>query len=92
MSYQREYERRVRIGVVGIGSHAYRNILPALHYLPVTLVALCDLNAELLAKTAAEYGGIPDLHGRRGDVRGATSRPRCRARLRRTSAAPRADD
>ena len=59
MSYQREYERRVRIGVVGIGSHAYRNILPALHYLPVTLVALCDLNADLLAKTAAEYGGIP---------------------------------
>ncbi len=59
MSYQREYERRVRIGVVGIGSHAYRNILPALHYLPVTLVALCDLNADLVAKTAAEYGGIP---------------------------------
>ncbi len=58
MSYQREYTRRLRVGVIGIGSHAYRNILPALHYLPVSLVALCDLNADLLARTAAEYGDI----------------------------------
>src|SRR6185437_13031117 len=57
MTYQREYERRLRIGMVGVGSHAYRNILPALHYLPVSLVALCDLNEDLLARTAAEYPG-----------------------------------
>ena len=58
MSYQREYERRVRLGVVGVGSHAYRNILPALHYLPVSLVAVCDVNAELLQVTGAQYGGV----------------------------------
>ncbi len=58
MSYQREYERRLRIGVVGVGSHAYRNILPALHYLPVSLVAICDVNEELLRATAAQYGGV----------------------------------
>jgi len=58
MSYQREYSRRLRVGIVGVGSHAYRNILPALHYLPVSLVAMCDLNAELLGQTAAEYGGV----------------------------------
>src|SRR6185312_5041486 len=57
MTYQREYERKLRIGVVGVGSHAYRNILPALHYLPISLVALCDLNGDLLAQTAAEYPG-----------------------------------
>ncbi len=57
MTYQREYERRLRIGVVGVGSHAYRNILPALHYLPISLAALCDLNGELLGRTAAEYPG-----------------------------------
>jgi predicted dehydrogenase len=57
MTYQRAYERRLRIGVVGVGSHAYRNILPALHYLPVSLTALCDLNGELLARTVAEYPG-----------------------------------
>jgi predicted dehydrogenase len=56
MSYQREYEQRLRIGLVGVGGHAYRNILPALHYLPVELIALCDLNQDLLARTAKEYG------------------------------------
>jgi predicted dehydrogenase len=56
VSYQRDYERRLRVGVVGVGSHAYRNILPTLHHLPVTLVALCDLDAGLAARTAQEYG------------------------------------
>jgi len=59
MSYQREYDRRLCVGIVGVGSHAYRNILPALHYLPVSLVAMCDINADLLARTAPEYGNIP---------------------------------
>ena len=57
MSYQRDYERKIRVGVVGVGSHAYRNILPALHYLPVDLVALCDLNPEALKATGKEYEG-----------------------------------
>ncbi len=55
MSYRREYDRQLRIAMVGVGSHAYRNLLPALTYLPVDLAALCDVNATLLAKTAAEY-------------------------------------
>jgi predicted dehydrogenase len=57
MSYQRDYERKLRVGMVGLGSHAYRNILPALHYLPVNLVALCDLDAATLANTGKEYEG-----------------------------------
>ncbi|MBC8104174.1 MAG: Gfo/Idh/MocA family oxidoreductase [Cytophagales bacterium] len=56
MSYQRDFETRLRVAVVGVGSHAYRNILPALHYLPVELVALCDVNLELARRTASEYG------------------------------------
>ena len=56
MSYQREFDRRLRVAVVGVGSHAYRNVLPTLHYLPVELVALCDVNHELAARTAPEYG------------------------------------
>ena len=56
MSYQRNYEKRLRVAVVGVGSHAYRNILPTLHYLPVELVALCDVNRELAERTAPEYG------------------------------------
>jgi hypothetical protein len=55
--YQREYERRVRTAVVGIGSHSYRNILPALHFLPVELKAVCNRsNRDMAEKTAAEYG------------------------------------
>lgn len=56
MSYQRDFPKRLRIGVVGVGSHAYRNILPALHYLPVQLVAFCDANLELARRTAPEFG------------------------------------
>jgi predicted dehydrogenase len=55
MSYQRAFERLLRIGVVGVGDHAYRNLLPALHYLPLQLVALCDLDPLLLERTGAEY-------------------------------------
>lgn len=56
MSYQRDFEKRLRVAVVGVGSHAYRNILPAMHYLPVRLTALCDVNLELAQRTAPEYG------------------------------------
>lgn len=56
MSYQREFERRLNVAVVGVGSHSYRNLLPTLHYLPVRLRALCDPNLELAQRTAAEYG------------------------------------
>ena len=56
MSYQRDFERRLNVAVVGVGSHAYRNILPVLHYLPVKFVAICDQNLELAQKTAEEYG------------------------------------
>jgi len=55
VSYQREFEKRLNIGVVGIGSHAYRNILPAMHYLPVRLTAFCDLDRELAERTGKEY-------------------------------------
>lgn len=56
MSYQRDFPRHLRVGVVGVGSHAYRNVLPALHYLPVRLQALCDANIDLARRTAPEYG------------------------------------
>jgi predicted dehydrogenase len=56
MTYQRDFDRRVRIGLVGAGSHAYRNILPALNYLPVDLIAVCDVDGDRAASTAAQYG------------------------------------
>jgi predicted dehydrogenase len=56
MSYQREFEKRLRVGIVGLGSHCYRNILPAMNYLPVQLVAMCDRDEALLKLTAPQFG------------------------------------
>jgi predicted dehydrogenase len=56
MTYQREFKKKLRAAVVGAGHHAYRNILPCLHHLPVKLVAICDVNAELAKVTSEEYG------------------------------------
>lgn len=56
MTYQREFSDVVNIGVVGTGKHCYRNILPALHYLPVRLKAVCDVNGELAEATARQFG------------------------------------
>lgn len=56
MSYQREFERRLRVGFVGVGSHAYRNLLPALTYLPVSLEAICDVDEARARTTADQYG------------------------------------
>ncbi len=56
MSYQREFARRLRVGLIGAGSHAYRNVLPTMTFLPVDLVAVCDLDRALAEKTARQYG------------------------------------
>ncbi|MCW2890470.1 MAG: hypothetical protein JWL58_7332 [Streptosporangiaceae bacterium] len=56
MGYQRNFTDRVRIGMVGVGSHAYRNILPALTFLPVELVAIADLDQKPAKRTAEQYG------------------------------------
>jgi predicted dehydrogenase len=56
MQYQREFDTRIRIAVIGVGSHSYRNILPVLNYLPVELCAVCDINEDFARKTAKQYG------------------------------------
>lgn len=56
MSYQRDYDRRIKIGIVGVGSHCYRNILPTMNFLPVEIRAVCDINEGLARKTAKQYG------------------------------------
>ena len=67
MAYQREFDRRVRAAVVGVGSHCYRNLLPAMTYLPVELVAMCDLDEARLAATAAQYG-VARTYARTADL------------------------
>lgn len=56
MQYQRDAAEKVRIGVVGVGSHSYRNILPTLTYLPVELAAVADVDVARAEATARQYG------------------------------------
>ncbi len=56
MSYQREFEKRVNVGIIGVGSHCYRNILPVMNFLPVRIKAVCDINEDLAKLTALQYG------------------------------------
>jgi predicted dehydrogenase len=56
MSYQREFEKKLKVGIVGVGSHAYRNILPTMNYLPVSLQAICDINIKQAQTTAPQFG------------------------------------
>jgi predicted dehydrogenase len=50
---------RIRVGLVGAGSHARRNILPTLTYLPVDLVAICDKEADRAGEAARQFGAHP---------------------------------
>ena len=58
MSYQRDFENRLNVAVVGVGSHGYRNVLPTMTFLPVRLKAFCDVNI-VRAKITAEQYGVP---------------------------------
>ncbi len=56
MNEQREFEKKLKVGLVGVGSHAYRNILPTMTFLPVSLAAVCDIDLQRAKLTASQYG------------------------------------
>ena len=56
MIEQRNFEKKLNVGVVGVGSHAYRNILPTMTFLPVSLAAVCDIDLQRAKTTASQYG------------------------------------
>ena len=56
MSYQRDFAERINVGIIGIGSHGYRNILPLMNYLPVKVKAVCNRTTDVGRVTAAQYG------------------------------------
>ena len=51
-----EVGRNVRVGFIGCGSHAFRNIFPTFQFLPVDLVATCDLKIEQAQAYAHRFG------------------------------------
>ena len=56
VTYGFEHERRLRAGFIGCGGHSFRNVYPVLRYLPVDLLAVCDLDADRAAAYAATFG------------------------------------
>jgi predicted dehydrogenase len=56
VTYGFEHERRLRAGFVGCGGHSFRNVYPVLRYLPVDLVAVCDLDADRAKAYASIFG------------------------------------
>jgi predicted dehydrogenase len=56
IKYNWEYERRLRVGFIGCGGHAFRNVLPTFQYAPVNLVAVCDLDRERAAHVGRVFG------------------------------------
>ena len=56
ITYGHEYDRRLRVALVGCGGQAFRNLLPTFHYAPVDLVATCDVDADRAAAYARRHG------------------------------------
>ena len=54
--YRFEHEWRARVGFVGCGGHAWRNVLPTFQYAPVELVAVADPIEERAAAYATQFG------------------------------------
>ena len=51
-----EYEKRLRVGFVGCGEQAQRNLLPSMQYAPIELVAVCDVDAARAETVAGRVG------------------------------------
>lgn len=56
ITYNFEYERRLKACFIGAGGHSYRNIYPSLRYAPVDLAAVCDVDGGRAADYAQLFG------------------------------------
>lgn len=56
MMLAHEEGRRLRVAVVGCGSHAYRSIFPSFDYVAVELVATCDVDRARAERYARRFG------------------------------------
>lgn len=51
-----ETDPRLDVGFIGCGTHAFRNVYPTLQFLPVDLVATCDLDERKARLYAEQFG------------------------------------
>lgn len=62
ISYQFEYEDRLRCAFIGAGGHSYRNVYPTFQYAPIDLRAVCDVQLERAEEYARTFGA-PAAYG-----------------------------
>jgi predicted dehydrogenase len=56
ITYQFEYENRIRAAFIGAGGHSFRNVYPALQYAPIDLVAIADHQPSRAQAYARQFG------------------------------------
>jgi predicted dehydrogenase len=56
ITYNHEYQRKLRTAFIGCGSHAQRNVYPTFQYAPVDLLAVCDLEISRAEACARQFG------------------------------------
>lgn len=56
LRYSFEADRKIRVGFVGCGGQAFRNLLPCFQYAPIELVATCDIQIERARAYARQFG------------------------------------
>lgn len=62
ITYNREYQRKLKTTFIGCGGHAQRNIYPTFQYAPVDLVAVCDLDLRRAEACARQFGAQRAYH------------------------------
>ena len=57
ITYNFEYDKRLRACFVGAGGHSFRNVYPTFRYAPVDLTGICDLDQNRAKGFAGVFGG-----------------------------------
>lgn len=61
VTYNAEYQQRIRLGAIGCGGHAQRNIFPTFQFAPVDLAAICDTDRSK-AEECAHVWKVPAIY------------------------------
>ena len=62
ITYNHEYQKKLKAAFIGCGGHAQRNIFPTFQYAPVDLVAVCDLDLGRAEACARQFGAPRAYH------------------------------
>ena len=55
----------LRVGFLGAGGFATHTIYPALHFAPLVLKAICDMDVEKADRNAKKFGGGTNVYADR---------------------------